>query len=137
MDTYYVAARISLIASLIFSSISVVSLFQIFAQHSSKQNHQLPVALICMLINIASNSLMAKYFGEDQEAKSYIRHFSAEAFAFLMRKSRGKGLTEIVQHILTSLREDSSEAYVEGIAMLFFECLKVNWYQYDMCDRVY
>lgn len=87
---------------------------------------------VYMLMNSAAaiDSLMAKYFGEDQEAKSYIRHFSAEAFAFLMRKTRGKGLTEVVHHILTSLREDPSQAYVEGIAMLFFECLKVIAWNY-------
>ena len=64
--------------------------------------------------------------GEDHKQKPYIRHFTAEAFAFLLRKTRGKDFANITQHILTSLRENPSEQYIEGLAMLFFECMKVK-----------
>jgi U3 small nucleolar RNA-associated protein 20 len=64
--------------------------------------------------------------GEDNQAKPYVRHFTAEAFAFLMRKARGDDLNKIVKCILDSLRSNPSKEYEEGLAMLFFECIKVN-----------
>ncbi|ORX62666.1 hypothetical protein DM01DRAFT_1314200 [Hesseltinella vesiculosa] len=72
---------------------------------------------------------LAKLLGEDVTTKPYIRHFSAEAFAFLMRKVRADGLKKLVSHILNSLDADPSPQYVEGLAMLFFECMK----QVDGC----
>ncbi|KAL0082208.1 armadillo-type protein [Phycomyces blakesleeanus] len=69
-------------------------------------------------------SMLSRLLGEDHETKPYIRHFTAESFAFLMRKARGPDLHKLVAHILNSLRADGSEEYVEGLAMLFFECVK-------------
>ncbi|KAI8146751.1 armadillo-type protein [Fennellomyces sp. T-0311] len=69
-------------------------------------------------------SLISRLLGEDHKQKPYIRHFTAEAFAFLLRKTRGKDFAKITQHILASLRENPSEQYIEGLAMLFFECMK-------------
>ncbi|KAG2222074.1 hypothetical protein INT45_007960, partial [Circinella minor] len=71
-------------------------------------------------------TLISSLLGEDHKQKPYIRHFTAEAFAFLLRKTRGKDFANITQHILTSLRENPSEQYIEGLAMLFFECMKVK-----------
>ncbi|OAD76655.1 hypothetical protein PHYBLDRAFT_109385, partial [Phycomyces blakesleeanus NRRL 1555(-)] len=71
-------------------------------------------------------SMLSRLLGEDHETKPYIRHFTAESFAFLMRKARGPDLHKLVAHILNSLRADGSEEYVEGLAMLFFECVKVK-----------
>ncbi|KAI8070329.1 armadillo-type protein [Gongronella butleri] len=73
--------------------------------------------------------LLAKLLGEDTTTKPYIRHFSAEAFAFLMRKVRADALKKLVKHILHSLDADPSLQYIEGLAMLFFECCK----QVDGC----
>ncbi|KAI9252331.1 hypothetical protein BDA99DRAFT_563365 [Phascolomyces articulosus] len=69
-------------------------------------------------------TLISSLLGEDHKQKPYIRHFTAEAFAFLLRKTRGKEFAAITQHILESLRENPSEQYIEGLAMLFFECMK-------------
>ncbi|KAF7724248.1 U3 snoRNP protein [Apophysomyces ossiformis] len=67
---------------------------------------------------------LSKLLGEDHKSKPYIRHFTAEAFAFLLRKARGKDLEDIVRHILASLRSNATKEYEEGLAMLFFECIK-------------
>lgn len=71
-------------------------------------------------------SLLAPLLGEDNQAKPYVRHFTAEAFAFLLRKARGEDLTKIVKHMLTALRAEPTEQFEEGLAMLFFESIKVN-----------
>ncbi|KAI8366801.1 armadillo-type protein [Radiomyces spectabilis] len=68
--------------------------------------------------------MLAKLLGEDHSTKPYIRHFTAEAFAFLMRKLRGKDLADMVEHILSSLSAEPSREYTEGLAMLLFECIK-------------
>ncbi|KAI8098559.1 uncharacterized protein BX664DRAFT_254120 [Halteromyces radiatus] len=68
--------------------------------------------------------LLSKLLGEDITTKPYIRHFSAEAFAFLMKKVRGQALTDLIQHILDSLKREPSNQYTEGLAMLFFESMK-------------
>lgn len=78
-------------------------------------------------------SMLSKLLGEDNESKLYIRHFTAEAFAFLIRKTRGKDLAEIIQVILHSLRSDPSVKYTEGLALLFFECAKVS-YEFGLVD---
>lgn len=72
-------------------------------------------------------SLLAKLLGEDNQAKPYVRHFTAEAFAFLLRKARGADLTKIIACILDTLRADPSLEFEEGLAMLFFESIKVSW----------
>ncbi|CAO3617504.1 unnamed protein product [Cunninghamella echinulata] len=68
--------------------------------------------------------MLSKLLGEDNTTKPYIRHFSAEAFAFLMRKARGQTLKSLTEHILESLYNEPSKEYTEGLAMLFFECTK-------------
>ncbi|CAO3621219.1 unnamed protein product [Mucor hiemalis] len=68
--------------------------------------------------------ILANLLGEDNQAKPYVRHFTAEAFAFLLRKARGADLTKIIKCILNTLREDPSENFEEGLAMLFFESVK-------------
>ncbi|ORZ06726.1 hypothetical protein BCR42DRAFT_496277 [Absidia repens] len=68
--------------------------------------------------------MLSKLLGEDITTKPYVRHFSAEAFAFLMRKIRGQGLKKLVQHILDALHKDPSLQYTEGLSMLFFESMK-------------
>ncbi|KAK4515117.1 proteasome regulatory particle base subunit rpn10 [Mucor velutinosus] len=68
--------------------------------------------------------LLAKLLGEDNQAKPYVRHFTAEAFAFLLRKARGADLTKIITCILDTLRADPSLEFEEGLAMLFFESIK-------------
>lgn len=69
---------------------------------------------------------MAKLLGEDNQAKPYVRHFTAEAFAFLLRKARGADLSKIIKCILDSLRAEPSAEFEEGLAMLFFESIKVK-----------
>ncbi|KAI7894165.1 armadillo-type protein [Mucor mucedo] len=68
--------------------------------------------------------LLAPLLGEDNQAKPYVRHFTAEAFAFLLRKARGLDLSKIIKCILETLRKDPSEQFEEGLAMLFFESIK-------------
>ncbi|KAI8059768.1 armadillo-type protein [Thamnidium elegans] len=68
--------------------------------------------------------LLAPLLGEDNQAKPYVRHFTAEAFAFLLRKARAADLTNIIKHVLNALRAEPSEQFEEGLAMLFFESIK-------------
>lgn len=68
--------------------------------------------------------LLAPLLGQEHQ-KPYIRHFAAEAFAFLIRKMRGKDLADIVRLMLQSLQQSPTEEYVEGLAMVFFEAVKV------------
>lgn len=70
--------------------------------------------------------MLSKLLGEDSTTKPYIRHFSAEAFAFLMRKTRGQALKSLIEHILASSYNEPSKEYSEGLAMLFFESTKVR-----------
>lgn len=72
--------------------------------------------------------LLSKLLGEDNQGKPYVRKFTAEAFAFLLRKTRGADLTRIIQCILQSLTQGPSKEYEEGLAMLFFEAIKVDSY---------
>jgi U3 small nucleolar RNA-associated protein 20 len=69
-------------------------------------------------------AMLAPLLGEDNQQKPYIRHFAAESFAFLLRKARGKDLTLIMEYILERVRQEPNEEFVEGVAMLFFECVK-------------
>ncbi|CEG75265.1 hypothetical protein RMATCC62417_10338 [Rhizopus microsporus] len=69
-------------------------------------------------------NLLSNMLGEDNQAKPYVRRFTAEAFAFLLRKTRGMELTKIVKHIINSLKREPSKEYEEGLAMLFFESIK-------------
>ncbi|KAG0957866.1 hypothetical protein G6F61_002202 [Rhizopus arrhizus] len=76
------------------------------------------------LLEVCFSFLLAKLLGEDNQGKPYVRKFTAEAFAFLLRKTRGAELTKIVECILNSLKEVPSKEYEEGLAMLFFEAIK-------------
>ena len=76
-------------------------------------------------MTLISNSLLAKLLGEDNQTKPYIRHFTAEAFAFLLRKTRGADLSKAVKCILDTLKAEPSVEFEEGLAMLFFESIKV------------
>ncbi|KAI9249280.1 armadillo-type protein [Sporodiniella umbellata] len=69
-------------------------------------------------------SLLSKLLGEDTQGKPYVRKFTAEAFAFLLRKMRGAELTKITEYMLGSLAQAPSNEYEEGLAMLFFEAIK-------------
>ncbi|KAH8554731.1 armadillo-type protein [Umbelopsis sp. PMI_123] len=69
-------------------------------------------------------AMLAPLLGEDNQQKPYIRHFAAESFAFLLRKARGKDLTLIMEYILERVRQKPNEEFVEGVSMLFFECIK-------------
>ncbi|KAI8977543.1 armadillo-type protein [Mycotypha africana] len=69
-------------------------------------------------------SMMANLLGEDNQAKPYIRHFAAEAFAYLLRKTRGADLAKIIHYILDTVRTNSSTEFEEGLSMLFFESIK-------------
>ncbi|KAI9322632.1 hypothetical protein BX666DRAFT_2023084 [Dichotomocladium elegans] len=62
--------------------------------------------------------------GNDEHVRPHIQHFTAEGFAFLMRKARKEALSELVKHILTSLSQNGTDQYIEGVAMVFFECIK-------------
>ncbi|KAI8646706.1 armadillo-type protein [Parasitella parasitica] len=68
--------------------------------------------------------LLTKLLGEDNQAKPYIRHFTAEAFAFLLRKARGTDLTKIIKCIIDALKAEPAPQFEEGLAMLFFESIK-------------
>lgn len=81
--------------------------------------------------------MLANLLGEDNQAKPYVRHFTAEAFAFLLRKARGADLTKIIKCILNTLREDPSENFEEGLAMLFFESVKVNILKGDFSEHAH
>lgn len=69
-------------------------------------------------------AMLTPLLGEDNQQKPYIRHFAAESFAFLLRKARGKDLTHIMEYILERVRKEPNEEFVEGVSMLFFECIK-------------
>ncbi|KAI7902962.1 armadillo-type protein [Cokeromyces recurvatus] len=69
-------------------------------------------------------NLFTSLLGEDNQTRPYIRHFTAEAFAYLLRKTRGADLKKIVQYILNTLKAEPSQEFEEGLAMLFFESIK-------------
>ncbi|KAI7881842.1 hypothetical protein K492DRAFT_206553 [Lichtheimia hyalospora FSU 10163] len=69
-------------------------------------------------------SEMCHLLGKDQHVRAHIRRYTAEAFAFLMRKARKEKLSDLIKHILQSLLENGTEEYVEGLSMLFFESMK-------------
>lgn len=71
------------------------------------------------------NSKMCHLLGKDQHVRAHIRRYTAEAFAFLMRKARKEKLADLIRHILESLLENGTEEYIEGLSMLFFESMKV------------
>ncbi|CAG8576266.1 3030_t:CDS:10 [Funneliformis caledonium] len=70
-------------------------------------------------INIKfQQSLIAPLLGKEYQ-KPYIQRFAAESFAFLLRKAQKNNLTEVVNYIIESAYESSSEVYCRGLSMLF------------------
>ncbi|CAI2171430.1 13286_t:CDS:10 [Funneliformis geosporum] len=67
--------------------------------------------------------LIAPLLGKEFQ-KPYIQRFAAESFAFLLRKAQNNNLTEIVNYIIDSAYEPSSEIYCRGLSMLFSEAAK-------------
>ena len=68
---------------------------------------------------------MCHLLGKDQHVRAHIRRYTAEAFAFLMRKARKEKLSDLIKHILQSLLENGTEEYIEGLSMLFFESMNL------------
>ncbi|KAJ2893561.1 U3 snoRNP protein, partial [Coemansia aciculifera] len=59
--------------------------------------------------------------------QSGVRRFAAESLSFLIRKLRGDALQKFVEHVIHALVECPSEQQVgfrDGIALLFFECMR-------------
>ncbi|KAF8986162.1 U3 snoRNP protein [Entomortierella lignicola] len=82
--------------------------------------------------------LLAPYLGEDNAQKPYIRNFAAESFSYLIRKAPLDHLKVILTYILSLLRESPTEDFVEGIAKLLFETIKLvgNQFQHRGVDVV-
>ncbi|KAK5808754.1 armadillo-type protein [Linnemannia elongata] len=82
--------------------------------------------------------LLAPLLGEDNSQKPYIRNFAAESFSFLIRKAPVDHLKVIIAYILTLLRETPTEDFVEGVAKLLFETIKLvgNQFQHRGVDVV-
>jgi hypothetical protein len=57
---------------------------------------------------------------------AYVRNFTAESFAFLLRKIRGDAYKQVVKTILERLCAQPDEELIHGVAVLFFECVKVS-----------
>ncbi|KAI8602190.1 armadillo-type protein, partial [Dissophora ornata] len=82
--------------------------------------------------------LLAPFLGEDSSQKPYIRNFAAESFSYLIRKAPVDHLKVILTYILSQLRESPTENFVEGVAKLFFETIKLvgNQFQHRGVDVV-
>ncbi|KAJ1679300.1 U3 snoRNP protein, partial [Spiromyces aspiralis] len=62
-----------------------------------------------------------------ERQKSHAKRFAAESLSYLLRKLKGKELQSAIGFIVHSLVESSSvtiDGYCEGLALLFFECMK-------------
>lgn len=94
-------------------------------------------ALLTTAVSIY-NRLLAPLLGEDNSQKPYIRNFAAESFSFLIRKAPVDHLKVIIAYILTLLRETPTEDFVEGVAKLLFETIKLvgNQFQHRGVDVV-
>ncbi|KAG0304218.1 U3 snoRNP protein [Dissophora globulifera] len=81
---------------------------------------------------------LAPFLGEDNSQKPYLRNFAAESFSFLIRKAPLDHLREILTYILSQLQESPTEDFVEGIAKLLFETVKLvgNQFQHRGVDIV-
>lgn len=75
--------------------------------------------------------LIAPYLGEDNAQKPYIRNFAAESFSYLIRKAPIDHLKVILDYILSLLHESPTENFVEGIAKLLFETVKLVEHQFQ------
>ncbi|KFH66562.1 hypothetical protein MVEG_07087 [Podila verticillata NRRL 6337] len=82
--------------------------------------------------------LLAPLLGEDNTQKPYIRNFAAESFSYLIRKAPADHLRVILAYILSLLRETPTEDFVEGVAKLLFETIKLvgNQFQHKGVDVV-
>ncbi|KAG0334906.1 U3 snoRNP protein, partial [Podila humilis] len=82
--------------------------------------------------------LLAPLLGEDNSQKPYIRNFAAESFSYLIRKAPTDHLRVILDYILSLLRETPTEDFVEGVAKLLFETIKLvgNQFQHRGVDVV-
>ena len=82
--------------------------------------------------------LLAPYLGEDNIQKPYIRNFAAESFSYLIRKAPLDHLKVILTYILSLLHDSPTEDFVEGVAKLFFETIKLvgNQFQHRGVDIV-
>ncbi|KAG0255909.1 U3 snoRNP protein [Mortierella polycephala] len=82
--------------------------------------------------------LLAPLLGEDNAQKPYIRNFAAESFSYLIRKAPIDHLKVILAYILSHLRDTPTENFIEGIAKLLFETIKLvgNQFQHRGVDVV-
>ncbi|KAJ2776738.1 U3 snoRNP protein, partial [Coemansia interrupta] len=70
--------------------------------------------------------LLKPLLGEERQ-KTNVRRFAAESLSFLIRKLRGDALQQFVDHTMGSLAlcaEGSAQSYRDGLALLFFECMR-------------
>ncbi|KAI9595434.1 armadillo-type protein [Syncephalis fuscata] len=56
--------------------------------------------------------------------RAYIRNFAAESFSFLLRKARGDVYRSVVEVILSSLQSNNDPELINGVAVMFYECVK-------------
>lgn len=99
---------------------------------------ELRVSSLTLPFPFRSYRLLAPLLGEDNTQKPYIRNFAAESFSYLIRKAPADHLRVILAYILSLLRETSTEDFVEGVAKLLFETIKLvgNQFQHKGVDVV-
>ncbi|KAJ2878174.1 U3 snoRNP protein, partial [Coemansia aciculifera] len=71
-------------------------------------------------------SLISPLLGVERQ-QSGVRRFAAESLSFLIRKLRGDALQKFVEHVIHALVEcptDQLAGFRDGIALLFFECMR-------------
>ncbi|KAJ2748419.1 U3 snoRNP protein [Coemansia pectinata] len=71
-------------------------------------------------------SLISPLLGVERQ-QSGVRRLAAESLSFLIRKLRGNALQKFVEHVIHALVEcptDQLAGFRDGIALLFFECMR-------------
>ncbi|KAJ2489279.1 U3 snoRNP protein [Coemansia sp. RSA 2050] len=71
-------------------------------------------------------NLISPLLGIERQ-QSGVRRFAAESLSFLIRKLRGDALQKFVEHVTHALIEcpaDQLAGFRDGIALLFFECMR-------------
>ncbi|KAJ2061066.1 U3 snoRNP protein [Coemansia sp. S146] len=71
-------------------------------------------------------SLILPLLGVERQ-QSGVRRFAAESLSFLIRKLRGDALQKFIEHVIHALVEcptDQLAGFRDGIALLFFECMR-------------
>ncbi|KAJ2058843.1 U3 snoRNP protein [Coemansia sp. S146] len=71
-------------------------------------------------------SLISPLLGVERQ-QSGVRRFAAESLSFLIQKLRGDALQKFVEHVIHALVEcptDQLAGFRDGIALLFFECMR-------------